>query len=95
MVAVDGLVTVTPAGYPMTNLYIGIANKALALCVKLWTELGLTPSARSRVSTVADEPGDEFSEFDKPCSRLHYGKITPITRTTEAASKCRPSRWKE
>lgn len=49
------------------NPYIPIANKALILCTKLWSELGLTPSSRSRVIETGVPPGgDEFSEFDAP-----------------------------
>lgn len=54
-----------PSGYAMPNPWISIGNKALAALVKLWAELGLTPSSRSRVTT--DGPGaggDAFSEFD-------------------------------
>jgi P27 family predicted phage terminase small subunit len=47
--AAAGMVIKSPSGYPMPNPYIGIANKALAHCTKLWAELGLTPSSRSRV----------------------------------------------
>jgi len=49
------------------NPYIAIANKSLLLCTKLWIELGLTPSSRSRVHTDgAPIGGDAFSEFDTP-----------------------------
>ena len=55
------------SGYLMPNPWIAIANKALAALVKLWVELGLTPSSRSRVSTDGPGPGgDAFSEFDEP-----------------------------
>jgi len=73
-VAVLGLVITSPSGYPMTNPYIGIANKCLSMCVKLWTELGLTPSARSRVTISDTAPTDDFSEFDEPRSRMHVVK---------------------
>lgn len=61
----------SPSGYPMPNPYIGIANKSLGNCVKLWVELGLTPSARSRVKTSDGvgaplAPDDPFREFDDP-----------------------------
>lgn len=62
-----GLVVQTKSGYPMPNPYLPIATKALAACNKLWPELGLTPSSRSRVKTdgppAADDP---WSEFDDP-----------------------------
>jgi P27 family predicted phage terminase small subunit len=34
---------------PMVNPYLTIADKALSNCLNLWRELGLTPSARSRM----------------------------------------------
>lgn len=66
-VAVLGLVVKAPSGYPITNPYLPIATKALANCNKLWPELGLTPSSRSRVKPDGAPPGgDAFSEFDIP-----------------------------
>jgi P27 family predicted phage terminase small subunit len=66
-VATLGLVVKAPSGYPMTNPYLSIATRALAGCNKLWPELGLTPSSRSRVSADGPGPtGDAFSEFDTP-----------------------------
>lgn len=69
----SGMVIKSPSGYFMPNPLIAIANRALANCVKLWAELGLTPSSRSRVTTVGggqfpgestgDDPFREF--FDK------------------------------
>lgn len=63
-----GLVVKAPSGYPIMNPYLPIATKALSACNKLWPELGLTPSSRSRVRMA--EPGsgigDAFSEFDLP-----------------------------
>jgi P27 family predicted phage terminase small subunit len=54
-------------GTYMQHPYIGIANKALLLCTKLWIELGLTPCARARVTTVPIAPADDpFAEFDDP-----------------------------
>jgi P27 family predicted phage terminase small subunit len=54
--AAAGMVIKSPSGYPMPNPYLGIANRALAHCTKLWAELGLTPSSRSRVAAMAAEP---------------------------------------
>jgi len=60
------MVVKAPSGYPMTNPYLSIATRALASCQKLWPELGLTPSSRSRVRTDGPGPdGDAFSEFDE------------------------------
>jgi P27 family predicted phage terminase small subunit len=55
-----------PSGYAMPNPWIAIGNRALAALVKLWAELGLTPSSRSRVTAEGPGPGgDAFSEFDE------------------------------
>jgi len=42
-------------------------NQALQACIKLWAEIGLTPSSRARVRTneTAAPGGDSFSEFDE------------------------------
>jgi len=62
-----GMIVKAPSGYPITNPYLPIANKALGQCARLWPELGLTPSSRSRVKTDGAGPeGDAFSEFDTP-----------------------------
>lgn len=61
-------VIAAPSGYAMPNPWLSIQTKALAACLKLWPELGLTPSSRTRVKT-ADGPGpggDAFDEFDVP-----------------------------
>jgi P27 family predicted phage terminase small subunit len=64
-----------PSGYAMPNPWLSIQTKALAGCLKLWPELGLTPSSRSRVTTAG--PGgevDAFSEFDTPLPLLRVIK---------------------
>jgi P27 family predicted phage terminase small subunit len=64
-----GMIVKAPSGYPMVNPYLGVANKALNQCLKLWAELGLTPSSRSRVTTLPPAgPADPFAEFDPPRS---------------------------
>jgi|SRR5262252_3552544 len=56
----------TANGYPLINPYLAIANKALGACIRLWEQLGLTPSARSRVASVPLGRNDPFAEFDDP-----------------------------
>jgi P27 family predicted phage terminase small subunit len=57
----------SPSGYAMPNPWLSIQTKALGGCLKLWAELGLTPSSRTRVTTEGPGPGgDAFSEFDQP-----------------------------
>jgi P27 family predicted phage terminase small subunit len=64
--AIKRMIVQARSGYSMPNPYIGIANKALLHCTRLWVELGLTPSARSRVTKVPMEPpADAFAEFDE------------------------------
>jgi P27 family predicted phage terminase small subunit len=64
-VRTSGMVIQTPNGYPIPNPYLAIATKALSGCTKLWPELGLTPSSRSRVTVTAPD-ADPFGEFDAP-----------------------------
>jgi P27 family predicted phage terminase small subunit len=62
-----GMVVRTKTGYPLPNPYLGIGNRALHYCTKLWAELGLTPSSRTRVHPAQDDrPKDGFAEFDQP-----------------------------
>jgi P27 family predicted phage terminase small subunit len=55
-VELSGMVVEAPSGYPIQNPYLAIATRALSGCHKLWTELGLTPSSRSRVQTAGPLP---------------------------------------
>lgn len=57
-------VTYTPNNYPVINPWLSIANKALLLCDRLGEQLGLTPSARTRVTTATPADEDAFAEFD-------------------------------
>lgn len=60
-------VIAAPSGYAMPNPWLSIQTKALAACLKLWPELGLTPSSRSRVDRAPlAGPTDPFAEFDDP-----------------------------
>ena len=61
-----GMVFRTASGYPMPNPYYPVASAALKACIKLWPELGLTPSSRARVRTPEDQTPDPFAEFDTP-----------------------------
>ncbi|MCY0146815.1 phage terminase small subunit P27 family [Hoeflea sp. G2-23] len=58
----------TPAGYIQVSPWLTISNKQLELMAKFMTELGLTPSARSRLAVQIPtgpkpweiDPADEF-----------------------------------
>jgi len=66
-------VMTAPSGYAMPNPWLAIQTKALSACLKLWPELGLTPSSRSRVKTTGIVgAGNEFAEFladERPAPR--------------------------
>lgn len=65
-----GLVVKAPSGYPIPNPYLPIANRALSNCTKLWAELGLTPSSRSRVSVTAGVKWSGHSQVGRPQSKV-------------------------
>jgi P27 family predicted phage terminase small subunit len=57
----------TPNGLYQINPYVKLMRASLSELVRLWGELGLTPSSRSRVKSSDSLPpldGDDFSEFD-------------------------------
>ncbi len=57
-----GMVVKAANGVPVVNPYLAVADKALAHCLKLWVELGLTPSGRSRMTAL---PGVEPKQESK------------------------------
>ena len=48
-ISIAGMVVASPSGYPMTNPFISDREQGVGNCTKLWAELGLTPSSRTRV----------------------------------------------
>jgi P27 family predicted phage terminase small subunit len=58
-----GLVTKSPVkGDPMQNPYLSIANRQAQIMMKAGSELGFTPSSRSRVS-ISDKQQDDHNPF--------------------------------
>ncbi len=51
----EGLIIKTSTGYPIQSLYLSIANKALEQMKKFLVEFGMTPSSRTRVTTVGNK----------------------------------------
>lgn len=49
----------SPSGYPIPNPALGMANKVFGLMLKAAAELGITPSARSRVAAASVPPTQE------------------------------------
>jgi P27 family predicted phage terminase small subunit len=60
----SGLLVKTSNGNPIHNPLVSIANKAMADTVRYATELGMTPSSRSRVRVnftgMHEDPTDQF-----------------------------------
>jgi P27 family predicted phage terminase small subunit len=48
---------------PIVSPYIAVADKALTHCQKLWVELGLTPSGRSRMTSLLDTEPAKVSKW--------------------------------
>lgn len=53
----------TPAGYVQASPWLSIANRERELMARYMTELGLTPSSRSRLSVTVDPPRKPW-EYD-------------------------------
>lgn len=49
-----GMLSIGKGGIPYPNPYIGIADKALSQCRRMWGDLGLTPGGRAKLSTTKD-----------------------------------------
>lgn len=58
----DGLLVKSPNGYPMLNPALSIVNKCAAQLRSFATEFGLTPAARSRITTNGASGANEFAE---------------------------------
>ena len=60
-----GMVLKGQNGGPVLSPYVTVANRALVQLRAWLVEFGMTPSARSRVSTTAsDQPADPFAKYD-------------------------------
>lgn len=53
-----GMCIETAKSVPIPNPYLLVADRALAHCQRLWSELGLTPSGRARASKLP-APADD------------------------------------
>jgi P27 family predicted phage terminase small subunit len=58
-----GMIVKKPSGIPVTNPYLAVSDHALAACHKLWAELGLTPSGRSRMAALPLAEPQEASKW--------------------------------
>ena len=64
-VQMAGLVIVTDKGNMVQSPFVGIANKAMELMNKAAAEFGMTPSARTRVSTRLAGGGDALDNLSR------------------------------
>ncbi|MCZ7554744.1 MAG: phage terminase small subunit P27 family [Anaerolineales bacterium] len=60
--AKHGLTVMTPNGFEVVSPWVGIANRAWVNMRAFMLEFGMTPSSRSGVSPVKNEP-DEFMDY--------------------------------
>lgn len=56
----------TPAGYVQASPWIAIANKQLELMARFMAELGLTPTARSRIAVTLPKGPKPWETDDTP-----------------------------
>lgn len=63
LAASDQLVTSTENGYPVASPWLSISSNAAKQLKSLAAELGLTPSARSKVTTIAEADQDELGKL--------------------------------
>lgn len=56
-----GMVIETAKGGLVTNPYLGVADRALTHCHRLWHELGLTASGRAKATKLQPTPGADKS----------------------------------
>ena len=61
----EGPVIIAPSGFPVQSPYLQISNKSFDQMKALLVEFGMTPSSRTKVSTVAPEEEDAASAFMK------------------------------
>jgi P27 family predicted phage terminase small subunit len=58
-----GTMIKSPNGYPMQSPYVAVANKQVDIMVRIAAELGMTPSARTRIRVGDKTPADPFEAF--------------------------------
>jgi P27 family predicted phage terminase small subunit len=58
-----GTMVKSPNGYPMQSPYVAVANKQVEIMVRIASELGMTPSSRTRIRVGEQTPEDPFEAF--------------------------------
>jgi P27 family predicted phage terminase small subunit len=58
-----GTMVKSPNGYPMQSPYVAVANKQVEIMVRIASELGMTPSSRTRIQVGEPTPADPFEAF--------------------------------
>ena len=71
-----GTMVKSPNGFPMQSPYVAVANKQVEIMVRIASELGMTPSARTRIRV--GEPNAGGSLRDLPATpwlvRISHGR---------------------
>ena len=72
----SGLVITTPNGALQPNPLLGIANKASDIALKIASQFGFTPSARTRIGTFGkDEPEDELDKLLRESAEHRFDRV--------------------
>jgi P27 family predicted phage terminase small subunit len=58
-----GMIVKKPSGIPTVNPYLAVSDRALTHCIRLWVELGLTPSGRARMSALPSAEAEPTSKW--------------------------------
>jgi P27 family predicted phage terminase small subunit len=58
-----GTMIKSPNGFPMQSPYVAVANKQVEIMVRIASELGMTPSSRTRIRVGESTPADPFETF--------------------------------
>lgn len=59
----NGLIELSPKGYPIQNPYLAIANKAMEQIRRFLTEFGMTPSSRDRFDIKSDDDDNPWASL--------------------------------
>ena len=73
-----------PSGYIQMNPWLTIATKQMELMQRFATELGMTPSSRSRAETVRRPAGKFDGLLGSPAAEAYFNGRTPSGRFSTA-----------
>lgn len=59
----EGMITVSPRGYPIQSPYLAITNKQMKQMKDFMTEFGMTPSSRTGLHVQSESPEDALKNL--------------------------------